>query len=312
MWNAGRIEVSSAHLINFTPQSFTNNNSSKDTSLQVTSNWADNILDTAQLRRGRNIVVCLFEVIVGSKDSTRASKKWDDGTTAENQRSHSFPPETDYHFVEDQYYSANDYYNEQYGSDSWADDHLQWSENQIPVAHFVPPPEPEEEVDEKTRLRRHEVLLLPSRPPDGAGSSSTGGGLAPTAPFIPEDEGLYQSAGTHGNEGGVYVERNIPSATSARSVDTIVPSYSPSHSPRVEGNSFDPSQDDKQDLERQRLMAAASAPLANECEAAAGPSTMMDAPIAPTAPTLSEEDEYNAHTLTHDHEADDNLPRYRR
>lgn len=221
------------------PQSFTNNSNSNDTSLQVTSNWADNILDTTQLRRGRNIVVCLFEVIVGSKDSTRASKKWDDGTIAESQRSHNFP-ETDHHPVEDQYYSENDYYNEQYHYGGWSDDHLHWPENQMPVPHFVPPPEPEEEVDEKTRLRRHEALLLPSQPSDVVGSSSTGETSAPTAPFIPEEADLYQRLDIDRNEEGVFVERNIPSATSARSVDTIVPSYSLSHPPQVEGNCTDP------------------------------------------------------------------------
>jgi arrestin-related trafficking adapter 9 len=113
-----------------------------------------------------------------------------------------------------------------------------------------------------------------------------------------------------GGEEGLYVERVAPSATSARSVDTIVPSYSQMHPSTVNGHPHYPPPDDKQDLERQRLMAEASAPPADDNEDVAGPSAPIN---APSAPTLAEEDEYNAHTFNHDHdEAGDNLPRYRR
>jgi arrestin-related trafficking adapter 9 len=289
------------------PQSFTNTNGN-DNSLQVTSNWADNILDTAQLRRGKNIVVSLFEVTVGSKDSTRASRKWDDVTRLESQRS-SNTNGAEQSLEEGQHHAENDFYAEQYDY-GWPEDQEQWQEDQTPVPRFVPPPEPEEEVDEKTRLRRQEEFLLPSRPPDHGGACLTGQGPAPSAPFIPEDEGLYQSHDMRGGEEGLYVERVTPSATSARSVDTIVPSYSQTHPSTVNGHPNYPPPDDKQELERQRLMAEASAPPADDNEDVAGPSAPID---APSAPTLAEEDEYNAHTFNHDHdEAGDNLPRYRR
>ncbi len=289
------------------PQSFTNTNGN-DNGLQVTSNWADNILDTAQLRRGKNIAVCLFEVTVGSKDSTRTSKRWNDVTPAETQRSSNIP-QTDQPLVEEEYHSENGYYTEQYGYEGWNEDQGQWPEDQTPVTRFVPPPEPEEAVDEKTRLRRQEALLLPSRPPDEGGSSLAGEGSNPSAPFIPDEEHLYQKHCMCNEDQEPYMEEVTTSATSARSVETTIPSYCHSHPSAVNGYRIDPSPDDKQDLERQRLMAQASAPPTNDIDEAAGPSSPTD---APSAPTLTEEDEYNAHTLNHDHEAGDNLPRYRR
>jgi arrestin-related trafficking adapter 9 len=289
------------------PQNFTNTNGN-DSGIQVTSNWADNILDTAQLRRGKNIVVCLFEVTVGSKDSTRASKKWQEGTPPESQRS-SNVPETEEPWVDVQYYGTNGYDYEQYGNDWWNQDGNQWQGIQSPVPHFVPPPEPEEEVDEKTRLRRQEALLLPSQPPDHNESSSAADLSAPSAPYIPVEGVLYEEHATRQCQEGSYVEQITPSATSTRSVDTIVPSYSHSHPSTTNERFPDHPPDDKHELERQRLMAQASAPPTDEDRDAAGPSAPGD---APTAPTLTEEDEYNAHTLNNDHDASDNLPQYRR
>ncbi|ERF72369.1 hypothetical protein EPUS_07531 [Endocarpon pusillum Z07020] len=288
------------------PQSFISTNG--DSGLQVTSHWADNILDTAQLRRGKNIVVCLFEITIGSTDSTRASKKWNGVRRAESQRSSNMA-ETDPSPAEAEYHMENGYYSEQHGYGGWNEDQGHWTETQLPVPRFVPPPEPEEEVDEKTRLRRQEALLLPSQPPEEGGFSAAGDAAAPSAPFIPEEDGLYEDYGVHDGLEQSYPERVTPSATSARSVDTIVPSYFNSP-PAVNGYHDDPTADDKQELERQRLMTEASAPPADDDdEGTAGPSVAVD---AATAPVVTEEDEYNAHTLCNDHVAGDNLPRYRR
>lgn len=288
------------------PQSFTNTNGT-DNGFQVTSNWADNILDTAQLRRGKNIVVCLFEVTVGSTDSTRVPKKWNGVPRAESHQSSNIH-ETDQPPVEEGYDGDHGNYSEQYGYADWAEYQGQWQETQMPVPRFVPPSEPEEEVNEKTRLRRQEALLLPGRPPEDS-LSHAGDASAPSAPFIPEADGLFENHGTHEGGEGSYLERITPSTTSARSVDTIIPSYSNPHPSTVNGYHTDPAPDDKQELERQRLMIEAGAPPADDDEGAAGPSVPID---APSAPVVTEEDEYNAHTLHNDHEAGDNLPRYRR
>ncbi len=181
----------------------------------------------------------------------------------------------------------------------------QRQQNHIPVTRFVPPPEPEEEVDEKTRLRRQEALLLPSQPPDDSGSSAADA----TAPFIPDDANLYQNHMVPQSEEQLYVDRVTPSATSARSVDTIIPSYSNSRPLTVDGASNDRRADDKEELERQRLMREASAPPADGDEVVAESSGPAN---DPSAPTLTEEDEYNAHTLSQGHDGSDHLPQYQR
>ena len=289
------------------PQTFTSSNGKDTTGLQVTSNWADNILDTAQLRRGRSIVACQFEVTVGSKDSTRTSRKFPDGTPTGSQRSNN-TPETDPPSIEEEAYSENGCFNDQSHDDGWPAEGRQWHQNEGPVPRFVPPLQPEEEVDEKTRLRRQEALLLPSQPPDDGSSSAA----EASAPFIPEETGLYDDHGTHHSGDWLYADRITPpatSATSARSIDTIVPSYPHSHPPTLNGHYRVPYSDDKEELERQRLMSQASAPPADGDEVVAEYSTQ---PNMPSAPALTEEDEYNAHTLNQGHDAGDNLPQYRR
>lgn len=288
------------------PQSFTNTNGT-DSGLQVTSQWADNVLDTAQIRRGKNIVVCLFEVTVGSTDSTRASKKWNGVPQTESQPSSNMH-EIDQPLVEE-YHGENGYYGEQGDYDHWPE-WQPWPETQMPVSGFVPPAEPEEEVDEKTRLRRQEALLLPGRPPEDSGSAQAANVSAPSAPFLPEEDGLYDSHVAYDGGQGSYMDRIALSATSARSVDTIVPSYSNSHASAAYGHHADSAPADKLELERQRLMMEASAPPADGDEGAVATSSMLI--DGPSAPVVSEEDEYNAHILGNDHEAGDNLPRYRR
>jgi arrestin-related trafficking adapter 9 len=288
------------------PQSFTNT-SGTDSGLQVTSHWADNILDTTQIRRGKNIVVCLFEITVGSTDSTRAYKKGNGVPPTESQRSSNML-EADQPLVEE-YHGENGYYGEQGDYGHWPQ-WQPWPETQIPVPGFIPPAEPEEEVDEKTRLRRQEAFLLPGRPPEDSTSTQATNVSAPSAPFLPEEDGLFDSHVAYDGGEGSYMDRIAPSATSARSVDTIVPSYSNSHASAVHGYHTGSASDDKQELERQRLMTEASAPPVDDDEGAAEISSM---PIGgPSAPVVSEEDEYNAHILGHDHETGDNLPRYQR
>jgi arrestin-related trafficking adapter 9 len=288
------------------PQTFTSSHGN-DSGLQVTSNWADNILDTAQLRRGKDIVVCLFEVMVGSKDSTRASKKWHQMTPTDSQRS-SNAPERNQSLDEGEYYGEDGYHDSQHGYDGWPENAERWEDAQLPAPRFVPPPEPEEEVDEKTRIRRQEALLFPSQPPGHGGSSSAVEVLVPSAPFIPEEDGLYEVYGSHEGAGGSYVGQVAPSATSTRSVDTIVPSYSHSNPPTANGHFDHPPLDDKQELERQNLMTQAGAPPTDDDERATGPSAPTD---TPSAPLLTDDDEYNAHTLNHDQHIEDNLPQYR-
>lgn len=291
------------------PQSFSNTNS-KDSSFQVTSNWADNILDTAQVRRVKAIVNCLFEVVVGSKDTTRTTtKKWQDDPSAESQRS-SHVQISDQPTVDEEENDEASYQEEPYGHGAWAEHPADWEAQPPSFPRFVPPPEPEEQVDEKTRLRREEALLLPSQPsdPDASSSAPEGSATAPSAPIIIDQDGLYDDHDMYEGGGVLDIAPVTRSATSTRSMDTIVPSYSNSHPLPAREYEIESPADDKQELERQRLMAQASGPPLGDEDAGAGSS----APVAaPSAPQLPEADEYNAHTLNHDDPDSDNLPRYR-
>lgn len=288
------------------PQTFTSGNGQDSTGLQVTSNWAGNILDTAQLRRDRSIVACQFEVTVGSKDSTRTSRKVPDGTPSGSQRSYH-TPETDPPSIEEDAYGESGYVDDQFHDDGWPAEGWQGHQNLAAVPRFVPPLEPEEEVDEKTRLRRQEELLLPSQCPDDRSTSA----VPASAPFIPEEAGLYDNPLTHHDGAWLYPDRSTTSATSARSVDTIVPSYPHAHGQTVNGHGAHvPHADDKEELERQRLMAQASGPPADgDRDEVVGESSTRS--NVASAPALTEEDEYNANTFNHGQDLGDNLPRYR-
>jgi hypothetical protein len=181
--------------------------------------------------------------------------------------------------------------------------------------HSVPPPPPEEPVDEKEWLRRQAALLLPSRPPDeGEPSRAAAATAAPSAPFISEDAGPYDYHLGFNAEVGPSMPYVTNSAVSTRSGDTIVNgtgqessrNYGP---PTFDGGTSHGLQDDKQDLEWQRLMAQASEPPEGD-DAGAGLLPWANAHV-PTAPILDETDEYNGQTLNHERTFSEHLPQYR-
>jgi hypothetical protein len=261
--------------------------------------WNGSIMDTDVIRRERSVVNCLFEVIVGSRDSGRSRRLFNESQTRDSQYydigdeqsydeylawQHSMSPE--------EYYQGGDYDYYEYG--------YEYDANQpgTPTAtHVVPPPELEEEIDEKARLRRAEEMLFPSRPPE----DEPGPSAIPTAPTLEYDHPsdtytVYENQST------------IPltAATSAPSIDTIVPPFNDdsTQSPTHES----PPTDDKHELERRRLMAQASAPDMDSDDG--GPAESSQAAAA-TAPVLTEDDEYN-HLENRNYRIGESLPRYQR
>lgn len=185
--------------------------------------------------------------------------------------------------------------------------YLPHDEYQPPPAHIIPPPQLEEAVDEKTRLRRQEGFLLPSQPPQDAESSTAREDHTPSAPILPPDDIASMPAVAGPSHSGVS-----HGAPSTRSTDTIVPNVGPSHElPAFDGLPYSTSGEDKQELERQRLLAQTSAPPVEDEDA--GPATGQYHPSVATAPPiLDDEEDYNAHTLHHDNIASDHLPQYER
>ncbi|KAJ5676005.1 Arrestin-like N-terminal [Penicillium macrosclerotiorum] len=285
----------------------------------ITANWAGNILDTDQVRREKGVISVAFEVVVGTRDSQRgqATLERTSSATAES-AIHIAPlassvvinPVDGEDWPEASPMPNNHEYNgqEDYGfpdETHWSEYPEDYSQSFHPSGSMTAHPEVEEPLDEKTRLRLHEEGLLPSQPPeeDEAGPSNAELEM-PTAPVLPDDHHLqdYQHLPTP-------VADDVPQAVrSAESLQTVV----------INGQAPEPAEasvpgEDKQELERQRLLAEASAPSAPPLEeingdSGEGPST-PSAPVAsPTAPVFDEDDQLVG-GVAH---ADESLPRYQR
>ena len=236
----------------------------------VTSNWAGNILDTHQIRREKGVTAVAFEVIVGTRDSQRGqtpvetpleftlpSPDAGDAEPAPHTNGHNHTAQ-DYAFPE----VPHDY------AEGYGDTEPE------PAYEAEAPPQLEEPVDEKAQVRRAEETLLPSQPPDAARPS---GDFDATAPVLPEDENAPDChplpPDHHGESSG-----SAPAvATSSRAP-------------------VDAAGDDKQELERQRLMAQASAP---------GNAYTPDESVRPSAPVLEDDESGMVN-------GDEALPRYQR
>ncbi|KAK2848497.1 hypothetical protein FQN49_005671 [Arthroderma sp. PD_2] len=325
----------------------------------TTSSCTGNILDTDQVRRDKSVIVCVFEVIVGSKDSGRGqqappsdgSVRQDYPASTVDQPAQQSTPDG----VQDQQQQVQTpqirFADQSQGSQSQGqeDEYGTGSEDQDPwharppdqyvinPPQLAPPNQPEENVDEKTRLRRAEAMLLPSAPPtsDEPGPSNSAPPSAP-ALSIPH-ESSYFEVPTPTYSASVYMHPH-PSSASAPSPDTITPytAHEPTSAtqfPQPYAHTSDnsaessnhqhqqhpshPPSEDKQELEKQRLLNERSAPpgpdVAEPADsnqgAAAGDSENGDnrqQPL-PTAPVLTEEDIIGQPMAT-----GESLPRYQR
>ena len=232
-----------------------------------------NYLITDQLRRTKGVIFTRTKVIIGTRDSGRSRGK---------QRQQRFITETSMSIrasIElgrelgpqdtndnEQSYSMmqNDDLN---GTDAIDNHQVTW----------MPPPQIDQDVDEKTRMRRAEERLLPSAPPpaDDGGEPSSSLIPAPSAPpAIDEEDFIHRYA----LSAPAYDE--LPRQPQGTSNGTM-PNYilpQPVAGP----------QDDKQELERQRLLALASSPAAgDETEDAEENSSQVP---QPSAPVLYEDD----------------------
>lgn len=282
----------------------------------ITSNWSGNILDTDQIRREKGVISVAFEVVVGTRDSQRGQggaklaasatpgsevapsvgdvsvrggvNEWPTANGAIPSATEEYPEQGDYGFPPEPYWS--------HYTDVCEQPQPYVEQNGLQPSNPIAAPQTEEPVDEKAWLRQAEETLLPSHPPvEPEAGPSTAAVAVPTAPVLPEDD---QINGYH------HISPPPPDAhpqavVSADSVQTVVPGPS-----MVQPNGHAPRPgDDKQELERQRLMMEASAPEDPELEDG-GPS----AGDGPSAPVLHEDDELVggfAHW-------DESLPRYQR
>lgn len=281
---------------------------------QLSSEWSNNILDTSQLRRNKSVVTFEMSVTIGTTDSSRKRKQRassEPTSEAPSAGAEYYDPYWDFN----NYREGYDWYYDEHGKRQWYDygyysgypgyenyDEGYWDdqyqEYPTPPPDLIPPPEPQEHVDEKTRLRRHEELLLPSQPPQEGESSSRAIATAPSAPTFDENGEPVATDGI----AAPTTPGPPASVVSTRSVDTVR-ARSGTPPPSIDGGSLNVT-DDKQELERRRLMAQASAPPDDNVEASSSSAPSLE----PSAPDFSEHD---LHFSTIDDEHHD-LPTYQR
>ncbi|KAK6067589.1 ph response protein [Seiridium cupressi] len=302
---------------------------SYDRQLSRLANWNGSIVDTDHLRREKGVISVSFEVVVGNLDTNRSRSKAVARPTLTLQ-----PPSDPGYPVEPNEAGCNyqDNYDEGGDYDETATPYTPYDqsrtyfpsdvssqaphydshghEGQAPV--YVPPPQVPDQsgLTEKEHIRQAELRLLPSQPTIELGESAAG----PSQPSVPSGRQFSGSVTTPANATDDAGEG--PSAPSLTDLSTAAAHSNPA--------------DDKQELERRRLLAEASAPpeVPEDFETggpsappldAAGPSVSHE----PSAPLLDEHDAYGSHDpfesiagpstarSPHGHEAE-HLPKYER
>ncbi len=246
-----------------------------------TSTWVGSVVDTERLRREKSVVTRTFEVVIGTKDSSRGKKRVLQAEVSEIARmtdaetENSRPPEEVVSLsepVED----APDYSAGNEGTPSSS-------------ALHPPPPRLDQNVDEKTRIRRAEERLLPSRPP-GLDDDEVGhAGLRPSAP--PALEGMEEQQQVSQS---LFIPPSAPSLEDlpSSSCPSEIAYGSPTATTSASASASATATEDKQELEHRRLQAAASAPPNDDDEDdGQGRSRVQFIPSAPLLAEVDDDDE---------------------
>ena len=214
-----------------------------------------NYLVTDQLRRTKGVVFTRTEMIVGTKDSSRKRQKQrEDHSAVHENRSLNTSAVLGVEITQN--LDIEPRLGENYTEESHYTS-PRVSNQEQPPTDVIPAPEIEEDLDEKGRLRRAEERLLPSAPP-------------------PQDEGSSSSTAP------------IPSAPIADNEEDFVRRYGQDHP----APAYDGPRDDKLELERQRLLARASAPNPEDYTAESTAAAAAGTPriVRPSAPVMYEDD----------------------
>ncbi|KAJ4130933.1 ph-response sensor protein [Fusarium equiseti] len=291
-----------------------------------------NIADTSQMRHEKGVIAVSMETVVGTSDSSRGKKKsrasptsrsvqilesdeedvigqepnYGDGASLEHHpssgplspggyfsphpngnRRHPIPSHPP------QPYSQVPPLQGPSHSRDFAGPSTNGFGSSPPAPSYIPPPEipNENNLSEKERIRQAETRLLPSQPP----------GAGPSTSENQDDEDIYDAEDTPRvpdlNAGFDMTTPSAPSAPSAPEAGPSAPTEDDIESAAV---SAPGAVEDKQELERQRLLNEASAPpeVPDDMQRRriGGPSREMDveasAPSAPSAPLVDDYDEF--------------------
>ncbi|TDZ12733.1 pH-response regulator protein palF/RIM8 [Colletotrichum spinosum] len=261
---------------------FTPGSGATDGNNAALSSWGGNVIDTDRLRREKGVISVVFEVILGTTDSTRIrgrsntlrTYKMREGSLSGEEASSPWPLDDIHADDGDSYWpQATPQTPAQLTRRPTITIHPTSPPEEIQAPAYIPPPQVPDDnhLPEKERARRQEARLLPSQPPQVADEAGPSGASAP--------------------------EPNIYDADDDRPAETPATLMHPEASaPTLEDISTAPEAqtEDKQELERQRLLNEASAPPVFPDDYDAGPSASappVDA-AEPSAPALGDEDEY--------------------
>ena len=279
------------------------------------ANWGTSIIDTDRLRRQKGVICVVFEVVVGTTDSSRLRGKApikpepavhtvlvEDNEAYDGERRSGKQP---WPMVPDDNdgYLPDDYTHDDTPS-PYPQPYPYWDAappQPPPAPHYIPPPDVADEhtLTEKERIKRAEQRLLPSQPPEAPVAGCSGSRL-------PNGENIYDADD----------QRPPPVAGPSHHPDTPNPAerdaFGVPSAPTLEdlahGAAIRPTED-KQELQRRRLLAEASAPPefpedydngGSSSHAALppqglGPSAPPLVESEPSAPVLEDEDAYGPH-----------------
>ncbi|KAI0103169.1 hypothetical protein GGR51DRAFT_256995 [Nemania sp. FL0031] len=299
--------------------------------VNLLANWNSTIVDTDHIRREKGVISVSFEVVVGTTDSSRSRGKavaspspmalgtaQDEPSREEEEYDYGWQTPYNNDTGDQGEYNQSGFQQHQprfYSPVSPQTAHydFQTDETQAPI--YVPPPEITEEsnLTEKERARRAEQRLLPSQPSPSSPETVAG----PSQPSAPDQT---QHLAAHISSPGELVAgpstcNNAGEGPSAPTLGDLGAESSRHHT------------EDKQELERQRLLAEASAPpdIPDDYDGTESSAPILDHTRSlrwahePSAPTLDENngdetgDHYPSMMRTPDAPgSSEPLPRYER
>lgn len=257
-----------------------------------------NFLNTEGVRREKGVVACLFEVIVGTRDSrrnrlrqvenhfTRAAPSSDNQRRAEDRTENmsNISPVRQPPREPPMIHEALD------GSRDSGGRFDALNETTSSQSYIAPLPELEEDLDEKARMRRAEQQLLPSAPFEDAAWAANNADEEPSAPRVFDSRDLYLVQGGTRADAPAY---DSGSATLCEGESSSNIRHNPTEAHM--GNRVPPMAElgeDKLELERRRLETEVSSPDDSQGSNEVGRSSHGQQPAHPTSSGLDEEFPY--------------------
>lgn len=279
--------------------------------------WGGRPIETDRLRREKGVVSVAFEVVVGTDDSSRQRGKGvmrgSPSIYTQQNQEQSGPheaPNAPQEEAERPSYDPSGYARAHDGYQVPGNDTAPYSSHNTPrppdppAPFYVPPPAVpiESQLSEKERIRQAEQRLLPSQP-----------GAGPSSPAYPDGDNIYDAEDEPPQAGQSSHAPPLQPTSHPDDGASAPPDHHLPSAPTLDEIAVtdDGGAEDKQELERQRLLAEASAPpeFPDDYDTAAGPSNSAPAPSSqraasagsaaaafePSAPVLGDEEHYGPH-----------------